>query len=1279
MRRGGGAPTLLRVEIAPAEPDADAAVADVLAPYVPRLVVDWLLDEPDRVHRTVDGSYVFADISGFTALTERLAVRGRAGAEEIADVLNAVFDRLLTAAYDYGANLIKFGGDAVLLLFDGTDHALCATRAARSMQQVMSSIGRLQTSQGVVRLGMSVGVHTGALDLLLVGSHHRELIVTGPGATLTAHLEKIAERGQIVVSTATAALLPASCVGTAVDDGFLLARSPMVEERPNRTPKRRVDVREAMSAEVSEYLSSGHVDHEHRRTVVGFLEFCGVDDLLAEHGAAELADAVAFVVDAVQEAAAANEVTLLASDLAEDGGKLILTSGVPRSAGDDETRLLSTMRRVVHPGGRLALRAGITSGRVFAGDYGPFYRKTYSIVGDAVNLAARLMTRAQPGQIIATAAVSRASRTPFTTTVLPPFTVKGKREPIEAVVVGDLLRTSAPAVADRLPLVGRGEELAILRAAADQAAAGRGAVVELIGAAGMGKSRLLEELTDHTDARVLWADGDVYGRATPYQPMQRMLRRTLGLPDDVEQATLAAALVDLVRGSAPDLARWLPLIGIVAGVDLPTTPEVDALDADVRRARLESVTSDLLGRLLTMPIVMIFNDVHFMDDATAGFALRLAADAPSRPWLLILTRRGVDEAEVAVGPHVHLVELTPLDGAAVGELLGLATDTNPLPAHRMRQLSERAGGNPLFLTRLVGAAAEAGDFDELPDSVEATIAAQIDRLPARRRRWLRAASVLGMSFEPAMLDAILAGTDLADESATGLEEFIAPSVDSQLRFVHHLVQLSAYEGLSYRRRRELHARAAMHLEAVGDRRREQHAALLSLHNLHGERYEAAWHYSKLAGDHARDQYAPSEAADCYRRAQAAAAHLPALSDDEVVDMFEALAAVSMDLGETDEAEHALRHARTRARSDPLRLARLHLETARHRQHVGRHADALRWISRGRSLLRCAQDGPSLRLRAQLAERSASVRYDQGAYRTGIGWARRAVDEARQAGDLETEARGLGLGAVLAAVGGGAAEDEMLRRSLELYEQIGDLRGKARAANVFGMCAYFAGQWDVAVGYYAQAEQASRQIGRDFDAAAAAANRAEILVQQGHIEAAGPVLAATVPVLRAARATSFLGFALTIAGRLDLARGAYGDASDRLGDARSLCAEMGEVDEILTIDALVADCHLRAGKFDEALAGATATTERMVRDTASAAPLAHRVRGEALIGLGQFTDGAAELRTALVAARHRRADYEVVATLQALLRCRVATDENERRTWIDEAQELSASLGIVSPG
>lgn len=674
---------------------------------------------------------------------------------------------------------------------------------------------------------------------------------------------------------------------------------------------------------------------------------------------------------------------------------------------------------------------------------------------------------------------------------------------------------------------------------------------------------------------------------------------------------------------------------------------------------------------------MVLNDVQFMDEATLGLVRRLATDVVRRPWLLILTRRPTTPSPVDAEPNVTTIDLQPLDESAAGELLGVATDATPLPGHRLRQLAERAGGNPLFLTQLVRAAAAGADLDQLPDSLEGMIAAQIDRLPSIRRRWLRAASVLGMTVDPTWLSAMLAGGDLEQEGWAGLEEFITMNLDSRLHFAHHLVRLTAYEGLPFRRRTELHARAAEILETALGQRADHYAALLSLHCLHGERYAAAWRYSRIAGDQARAQYALAEAAECYRRALSAATKVDVLGDAQVADVFEALAEVSMDLGEMAEAEQALKHARVRARSDPHRFARLHLKTARQRQHIGKHSDAVRWVSRGRSALAGHDDEAALRLRAELAERGALIRYDQGSYKTSMAWAARAVEEARTAHDEGLEARGLGVLVAVSALNGLPVDESRVKESLALYDNAGDLRGKARTSNALGVWAYFAGRWNTAIDYYAAAETASTQIGRDHDAAMAASNRAEVLVQQGRYDEATPLLTRAVRTFLAANATSFLAFAVTLRGRIALEHGNHAEAMDSFGEARRLCVEMGEIADAVSIETHSAECVLRAGQATEALALTTDLGERARRAgvLAAIAPHLHRVRGEALRALGRIEESDAELREALAAAREHDTKYEIEAALRALLRF-TGTDA-ERAAWTAERDALAEGLGIVS--
>lgn len=163
---------------------------DALAAYVPRLATGWAQAPPAT--REVIGSMAFVDVSGFTTMSERLARHGKVGAEEVAHVIDERFSILLGVAYGEGGQLLKFGGDALLLFFSGDEHALRAARAAAGMRAALRAGGRIDTTAGKVTLRMSVGVHTGAFHLFLVGGSHHELMMAGPAVSRTVDMESAA-------------------------------------------------------------------------------------------------------------------------------------------------------------------------------------------------------------------------------------------------------------------------------------------------------------------------------------------------------------------------------------------------------------------------------------------------------------------------------------------------------------------------------------------------------------------------------------------------------------------------------------------------------------------------------------------------------------------------------------------------------------------------------------------------------------------------------------------------------------------------------------------------------------------------------------------------------------------------------------------------------------------------------------------------------------------------------------------------------------------------------
>src|SRR3954447_25342144 len=463
----------------------------VLRPYVPRMLIQWISEEPECTCREVEGSVVFVDISGFTKLSERLSKKGKVGAEELTDVLGACFTRLLAIAYGNGGSLLKFGGDALLLLFTGDEHPAKACRAAVGMRRTLREIGHLESLGVKTNLRMSVGVHSGTFSFFLVGNSHRELIVTGPAATETVTMEGTAVAGEILISTATAAALPQRVLGDAKEPGVLLKAEPPGLTRESSTTEADVqglDLSGYVPLSVRGHVLGGGEDPEHRRATVAFIHFDETDGYIAHHGMEALAEALHELVSETQAAVDEQGITFLGSDIDKDGGKLILVAGTPRATENDDERMLRALRRIADAGLRLPIRFGVNHGHVFAGDIGPPYRRTYTVMGDTVNLAARLMAASLPGSVYATGDVLRTSRAVFESEELEPFRVKGKAKPVQAWKVGPMTGavTTTRALA-RLPLIGREAELDEVSEALSDAIGGGGRVLEIVGDVGIGK------------------------------------------------------------------------------------------------------------------------------------------------------------------------------------------------------------------------------------------------------------------------------------------------------------------------------------------------------------------------------------------------------------------------------------------------------------------------------------------------------------------------------------------------------------------------------------------------------------------------------------------------------------------------------------------------------------------------------------------------------------------------------------------------------------------------
>jgi len=794
------------------------AVGTRFRPFVPRLAAEWAATAPDERWRAIEASLLGLDISGFTALSERLAERGKLGAEELISLISRCYSGLIDIAERYGGDVLKFRGDALLLLFDGDRHEKRAALAALAMQVYVAEAGQAESSVGPVRLSMASGLVTGPCHFFLVGRHHRELIVCGPTASRTLALEDAAEAGEVLVSPRTAEAL-VGLVAAPREGAFLLDPAAAPAELPPPPDEDDVIfVPELVPPLLRLPIEEDAVEAEHRHATAAFVKFSGTDGLVEDPG--EAGRLLAELADVVSTETHDRSVTWLESDIDVDGGKLYLVAGAPVTGGDDEERMLRTVRAVVDAHAGPPIAVGVNRGRVVAGPIGSERRRTYAVMGDTVNLAARLAARAGKGEILTSGEVLERSRARFETTSRQ-FLMKGKARPVTGYSVGELAGEAADE-APLLPLVGRDRELAVLREALESARTRTSSAVELVGDAGAGKSRLLEELAaGATGFQVLRARCEAYSASTPFAPFRTLLRPLVGILPDESADAAGSKLTAFVTGVMPDLAQWLPLLALPLGADVARTPEVDEIEPAFRRDRLHDVLEGFLMRLLLMPTAILVEDTHWLDDASQLVLARLAQPGP-RPWLVVTTRR---PSGVPLG--TRLLELEPLDPDDARRLALLAAGDTPLPEADLTALTERAAGNALFIRELASSSAGAG---ELPETVESLLTSRIDTLHPADRLLLRHASVIGPSFGLDLLEEILPDGAGDPDRWGRLADFVDWDGPSRLRFRHDLVHAAAYDGLSYAKRREIHALVG---EAIERRSFDtsMDAEVLSLHFL----------------------------------------------------------------------------------------------------------------------------------------------------------------------------------------------------------------------------------------------------------------------------------------------------------------------------------------------------------------------------------------------------------------------------------------------------------------
>jgi class 3 adenylate cyclase/tetratricopeptide (TPR) repeat protein len=549
----------------------------------------------------------------------------------------------------------------------------------------------------------------------------------------------------------------------------------------------------------------------------------------------------------------------------------------------------------------LQIRAGLNSGEALVAEIGSDARRDYTAVGQTTHVAARMEQLAAPGTVLLTAATLRLAQGWVEVRSHGRVPVKGLAEPVEAFELRGLLpsrsRLQIAAARGLTPFVGRDGPLAQLEAALARVRAGGGQVVGVVGEPGVGKSRLAWELI-HSPRTEGCTVGETrplaYGKAAPYQPVADLLRDYFRITDAHSPERIREKVADRLAGlgtaGAPALAPLLALLEAEGG-----EAGWAALDPLQRqRAILDACRRLLLCASRARPLVVLFEDLHWIDEETQRLLDALVAAVAHAPVLLLLTYRPGYRHAWGVHAHFREMQLQPLgtDGAQamLSGLLGPSAELSALK----HLLVERTDGNPLFLEESVRTLEETGAIAgrrgayalrsplyevEVPGTVQAILAARVDRLPRQQKQLLQCASVLGKELRQDLLCDVSGlpehqvQAQLAELEAAGFLQ-AHEALPGTYAFRHALTHEVVYRALLLEHRRALHGRVVEAIEQRSAHVTHEQVEALATHALHAQRWDKAARYGREAGRKAFARSAHGEAVRCFESALQALEQLP---------------------------------------------------------------------------------------------------------------------------------------------------------------------------------------------------------------------------------------------------------------------------------------------------------------------------------------------------------------------------------------------------------------------
>jgi len=903
----------------------------------------------------MQAAILFAGISGFTFLTEHVAERGLTGVETLARILNEYFGQLIDIIHEYGGDVVKFAGDAVIAVWpivsDDTliggsglskavsraDQWQWTMRAAECAIAIRDRLSNYRVDDSALYLKLAIS--SGSIIATHVGGvfSRWEFLLAGNPLVELGIANNLAKAGEILITPSAWRLIHNDSIAAmmefelkdAIAQGGKLDR--LNKPSSIRTARQKVEIPAGAENSLRAYIPGAIINRlsagqgswiaELRRVSILFINLPDIDQNTR-------LDTSQTVARLIQRSIYRYEGSINKINVDDKGITIVAALGLPPfSHEDDPSRAVQAALMIRRELNALNVHSyiGVTTGRIFCGSVGNEYRREYTIIGNAVNLSARLMGAAgkmdrlrveQGVPILCDRVTFDAAKDAVEFETLPPQSVKGRTEPVE---VFHPLELKKSVIRPKTELIGRQEEKALIANALQEFS--RGAphqTIVLLGEAGIGKSRLFEDLVRQAETlrvKLFMGSGDAIEKSSPYHAWRPVFNKIFAIEDLVAKAEFQTETRTIIQQSVfqrlneidPELARYTPLLDVILPIQIPDNELTSAMTGEIRGGNIR----ELLTRLLSYessrtPLMIVMEDLHWFD--SASWSLLLDIQQKVRPILLALNTRPLPDPvplqykQILDSEDTHLIKLDAMMLDDVEALVCQRLGVKSIPPMIGRLIREKSEGHPFFAEELAYALRESGilvienqecrlasrfiNFEDLslPDTLQSAITNRIDSLDPAQQLTLKVASVIGRIFAFRVLQAIHPIESdrpaLHDymENLTRLSLTMVESETPDLAYIfkHAVTQEVAYNLMLFSQRRQLHQAVAEWIEESNKDNIESFYSLLAYHWAQASEtphsaqniltIRKAIEYLEKAGDQAGQNYANQEAIQFYKQA-----------------------------------------------------------------------------------------------------------------------------------------------------------------------------------------------------------------------------------------------------------------------------------------------------------------------------------------------------------------------------------------------------------------------------